>query len=247
MENLQKNLEKLGFSEKETAVYTALLRFKLATVIQLAKAADLKRTTVYHVLEELISKGLANKIIRNNTTYFFTEDPEINLNSFVEEKKKVIQLLIPELKNIFGATPFQPEIKMYRDSAGMKKLILESLDSKEKIIRYYISELNVEELVGEDFVADFVKKRVSLGIKGLSLRSFKYKPEREKNLIHSKELREVRFLPENIEIKPYISIYDDKIIIIPTKEEKTSFLIRSKEFADAQKAIFDIIWNTVAI
>ena len=105
----------------------------------------------------------------------------------------------------------------------------------------------MEDLLGEDFLNDFIKKRVKAGIRSLSLRAFKYKPFREKGIIHQKLLREVRFIPENIEIKPYMCIYDNKVVIISAKEEKVGFIIESHEFAEAQKTIFDIIWNTMAI
>lgn len=102
-------------------------------------------------------------------------------------------------------------------------------------------------MAGADFIDDFVKRRIATGVKSLALRSFKYKPEREKETTHAQQKRKVKFIPDNIIIKPYICIYDDKVAMISTKEEKLGFIIESKEFADAQKAIFDMAWNTVAI
>ena len=58
MDNLEKRIEKIGLSEKETAVFIALLRAKEATVIKLAKMTNIKRTSIYHCLEELITKEL---------------------------------------------------------------------------------------------------------------------------------------------------------------------------------------------
>jgi len=42
-------------------------------------------------------------------------------------------------------------------------------------------------------------------------------------------------------------IYDNKVVIISAKEERVGFIIESHEFAEAQKTIFDLIWNTAAI
>jgi len=163
------------------------------------------------------------------------------------EKKNIINSLAPELKNIFGQGALAPEIRIYRNTGGIKKIFDDILTCEEKLCRYYIHSFNIEDLIGENAVDNFVKKRVELGIKSLSLRSFKYKPKRERGLSHAKQLREVKFMPENAVIKPYMCIYDNKVVVISTKEEKMGFIIESKEFTEAQKAIFDMIWDKAAM
>lgn len=165
----------------------------------------------------------------------------------MRERKDTIANVLPDLKNIFGQDGFQPEIKIYRHKSGLKKIFEDILTCREKLCRYYISGFNIEDLLGEKFVDEFVKKRIKIGIKSLSLRSFKYKPKREKGITHIKQRREVRFMPEETDIKPYICIYDNKVVVVSSKEERLGFIIESKDFSDAQKAIFDIIWNSAAI
>ncbi len=247
MENIEKKLEILGITGKERDVYISLLKLKKATVIELFRESGIKRTTVYHCLDDIIEKGLAIKVIKDNKKLYIAEDPKESLKDFIENKKSVINSLIPDLHGIFGKEAYHPEIRIYRNIEGIKKVFEDILTSAEKISRYYISDFNLEELVGNEYVDDFVRRRINAGIKSKSLRSFTYKPEREKGETHAKQLREVKFLPENISIKPYICIYDNKVVVISTKEEKLGFIIESKEFANAQKAIFDIIWNTVAM
>lgn len=247
MENIDKNLEYLGISGKEKEIYLAILRLKKASIIQLSQSANIKRTTVYHCLDSLIEKGLVLKISEDDKHYYICEDPELSFKSLVEENKKAASFVIPELKNIFGNMSFHPEIRVYHQTAGLKKIFEDVLTAKEKISRYYISDFNLEELLGKDFVDDFVERRIKAEIRSKSLRSFQYKPEREKDTTHAKQLREVKFVSENVIIKPYMAIYDNKVAVISTPDEKLGFIIESKEFADAQKAIFDIIWNTAAI
>ena len=247
MENIEDKLKDLGISRKEALIYIAVLKTKKATVAQIAGATEIKRTTVYHCLDSLIEKGLVSKTIKDSKKYYFAEDPKESLNNLLREQKDAIAGVLPELKNIFGQDSFQPEIRIYRYKSGLKKVFEDILTCQEKIDRYYISDFNVEDLLGEKFVDEFVKKRIKTGIKSLSLRSFKYKPRREKGIPHTKQLREARFMPEGIDIKPYICIYDNKVAVISSKEERLGFIIESKDFSDAQKAIFDIIWDSVAI
>ena len=56
--NIIKNLQSLGFSEKESKVYFTLLKIGPSTAYKIAKQSGLKRPTVYIILEELRKKDL---------------------------------------------------------------------------------------------------------------------------------------------------------------------------------------------
>lgn len=198
-------------------------------------------------MEELIDKELTAKITKDDKTYYFANDHKSSLNSLLIQQKEIIESVLHDLKNLLGKGAVIPEIKIYHNIAGLRSIFEDLLNSKEKIARYYVCDFNTDELLGIEFVDKFVKKRIEAGIKSLSLRSFKYKPEREKELTHAKQLREVKFLPEGVELAPYMCVYDNKVVIISSKKEMVGFIIESQEFAEAQKAIFDLIWNTVAI
>ncbi|EKE15611.1 MAG: transcriptional regulator, TrmB [uncultured bacterium] len=244
---IRENLKKLDLGEKEIEIYLAILKLKQATITKIAKLAEIKRTSAYHCLENLIKKGLIFKTDKNGRNYYGAEDPKESLNNLLNEKKEIVMSLIPEMKEIYGQSSNIPEIKIYKNQIGLRKMFEDLLLCKEKINRYYLSGFLLEDILGKEFIDDFVIKRIKKGIRSFSLRSFTYKPEREKGEIHSKQLREVKFVPENINIKPYMVIYDDKVVVISTMEEKFGFVIQSKEYADAQKEIFDMIWNNVAI
>ncbi|HBO16583.1 MAG: Transcriptional regulator, TrmB [Candidatus Moranbacteria bacterium GW2011_GWE2_35_2-] len=245
--NLKERLKQLDLGEKEIEVYISILKQKQTTITRIADSAGIKRTSVYHCLENLIKKGLISRISKDGRNYYNAEDPKESFSNILNEKKEIILSLIPKVKEIYGQSGSFPEIKIYHNLAGIKKIFEDLLSCKEKINRYYLSGFLLEGILGKEFVDDFVMKRVKKGIKSFSLRTFAYKPEREKGEIHSKQLREVRFIPENVIIKPYMVIYDDKVVVISTKEEKIGFVIQSKEYADAQKALFDMIWNNAAI
>jgi len=247
MEIDKEKLKDLGIDGKEADVYLALLRMKKATIIQLAKKTGIKRTTVYHLIDALIEKNLIFAYEKDGSKDFVAENPELALRKMIEDKKEVVKSLVPDLRKIFGTSPIHPEIRLFENESGIKKVLEDVLSCQEKICRYYICDFNLEDFVGKSFVDQFVKKRIEKGIHSLSLRSFKYKPEREKETTHAKQHREVRFLPEGMKMKPYMCIYDNKVAVISSKEEKLGFIIEAKEFAEAQKNIFDTIWNTIAI
>ena len=60
---IYKTLISVGFSEKEAAVYLALLELEVAGVTEIAKKSNIKRSSTYVVLESLKQKtGCKTKI-----------------------------------------------------------------------------------------------------------------------------------------------------------------------------------------
>jgi HTH-type transcriptional regulator, sugar sensing transcriptional regulator len=247
MNIIKENLDRLGIEGREADVYLAILKLKKASVGELAKITGIKRTTIYHCLESLLGKELIVKLTKDDKKFYLAENPEESLANILRGQKEIISELIPSLKGIYGLGGYTPEIKIYRHQSGLRKIFEDMLSSNEKIIRYYVSDLSLDILLGKKFLDEFVKKRVKRGIRSLSLRSQKYKPEREKDALHSKQLREVRFVPDELEIKPYMCVYKNRVVVIASKEERVGFIIESREFAEAQKIIFDLLWNSVAI
>ena len=55
---LEKELEKIGLTEKEAAVYLALLKLGPTTALKIARETGIKRPTVYTTLDALKGRGL---------------------------------------------------------------------------------------------------------------------------------------------------------------------------------------------
>lgn len=240
MEKLQKQFEKLGINGKEADVYVELLKLKEATVVQLSKNTAIKRTSVYYCLDALINKGIVGQTNKNSKKLYFVEEPKESLGNLISQQKSALEEMLPQIKDIYGKGNDLPAIKIYYNLSGIKNIFEDAINCKEKIARYYVSDLNIDEMLGETFLKSFVKKRIANKIKSLSLRTENYVPERE--MASENQLRETRLMPEGLVFAPYMCIYDNKSVVISAKE-KIGFIIESQEFADAQKAIFDTIWN----
>jgi len=65
----------------------------------------------------------------------------------------------------------------------------------------------------------------------------------EFNKNNKKELREIRFLPQNIDFSTITNIYGNKVAIFSLKHGIFGVLIDNSEIADNQKKIFDILWR----
>lgn len=123
---LNEILEKFGLTEKESIVYLAILQLGQSSVSDIAKKAQIKRTTIYRITDELIKNGLITKVPKVKKNLFVAENPEILLES-LKKKGKIIEESLPLFKAIFNSSEVKPKIKFYEGKEGIKTLIYDSL------------------------------------------------------------------------------------------------------------------------
>ncbi|MEI6144413.1 MAG: helix-turn-helix domain-containing protein, partial [Candidatus Berkelbacteria bacterium] len=76
MKYIEATLKNLGFSENEAKVYLASLEMGVSSAQEIAKKADILRTTGYSVLEQLVVRGVIIKTKKNSVNRYFAESPE---------------------------------------------------------------------------------------------------------------------------------------------------------------------------
>lgn len=69
--NLAKIFENIGFDQKESKTYLALLELGQGTATKISKQAQLKRAIIYHVLERLKKKGVRSRAQRRKSEKIF--------------------------------------------------------------------------------------------------------------------------------------------------------------------------------
>src|SRR3989338_8536519 len=122
--DLQKNLLQLGLTEKQAKVYLACLQLGTETVLRLSKFADLKRPTVYLILDELESMGLVSRVQKERKILFKAEDPE-RIISHLKMKQEAALAILPSLKAIHNLDPEKPTIKIHEGVVGVKNVYTE--------------------------------------------------------------------------------------------------------------------------
>src|SRR3989339_40224 len=68
-------LKEFGLTETEEKVYLSLLKQGTSLASDIIKKTQLHRTTIYDVLERLISKGFVSYIIQNKIKYYSATNP----------------------------------------------------------------------------------------------------------------------------------------------------------------------------
>ena len=128
--NINNQLIKLGFSEKEADVYLACLQLGEALITDIADAAKIKRPTTYNIIEALIKKGAIQKNETSTRTYYLAQPPNQLLKTF-ERTKNEFEKSIPELNAIYNLQKGAPQIKYYEGVRAIKEVYAKLIRKKE--------------------------------------------------------------------------------------------------------------------
>ncbi len=243
-------LEKNGLKKNEVKIYLACLGSGELTVTSISRETTIPRATVYFVIDEMIKKGLVSKVTRGAHTYISPASPEkikeIAISNEQEAKiqREQVEKMMPDLTRYANSMPNRPKIQYFTGREGLRAIFEDLLTSGE-IKNYYIGSIqNIVNIAGERFVKDWVKRRTSAGIFSYAVRkrSDETLPKTFKS--NRKMLREVRFAPKGFSTSIYLIIYGNKVAFITSKKEGFGMIIESADFAETQKALFDILWET---
>jgi len=244
---MEKILEGLGLSKKESTVYLSLLELGPSLVTNIAIRAKINRTTCYDILEKLIEIGLISKVTATGKKTYTAEHPETLIaylerrsNDFKDRAKEIGEYL-PELRAIYNEKGKQPLVKFYEGIQGIETVYEDTLTSHETI-RAYASVRDMHKAL-PNYFPDYYHRRAK---KKIFINAIlpATKEAIERKLFDKAEARKSRLVPiDKFNFSPEINIYDNKVAIMSLAEE-FGVIIESKEIAEAQKKIFSLAWET---
>lgn len=242
---ISEKLEKFGLSEKESKVYLSLLQLGTSVVSDVAKKAQINRSTTYVLLESLVRHELASISERKNIRLYTPAPPERIIQILEESVKKYIGLveiaktILPELKSTYVDVGPKSKVKFLEGVEGIKTAYENTLTSKETI-RAFASIENMHTAI-PDYFPEYYNRRSAKNIHIKAI--FPDTPEAQERIkFNEKEAREAYLVPsEHYGFSPEINIYDDKIVFMSLME-KFALMIESAELANALKKAFDLAW-----
>lgn len=248
-EQFAKTLKELGLLPNEIKVYLAMLTYGTNPASTIAKKAGLNRCSCYSVIERLVQKGFAGQIIKNNIAFFTASEPFHILNHLQTRKNEFEKKISILAKNIINLQQLQqdhdrkPKVVFFEGAQGIKNIMEDTLKTKGEICAYAsLNELN--ELM-PDYFPNYYKRRTQ---KNISVRAIY--PANEFSYYHKlrdkTELRQSRLIPKEFDFHLDILIYDNKVAFT-SLQANFGVLIENREMYEAQKRIFDIIWQGTEI
>ncbi|MEK6908760.1 MAG: helix-turn-helix domain-containing protein [Nanoarchaeota archaeon] len=223
-------LNKIGLSEGEIRVYSALLDNGSSPVNIIHEKTGIERRNIYDILNKLIEKGLVSYVYENKRRLFQISSPD-KIISYMEEKKDNLEKTTQEIKK--NIPLLMDKFKLKRPSIGAEifrgyegvKAILEDMLNYNKI--YWIGSGRYIPKKFPNFFENWNKRRIQKKVMLSNLLRYELKGETKQM-----SLEEMRFLPKEFSANPIvICIYGDKVVNFLFGKDIFAFLIESKELA----------------
>lgn len=245
---LEEQLEKFGLSEKEAKVYLALLELGASTVNEIAKAAEVNRSTVYVVLEALEKKGLASGT-QNEAIQRFKAAPPEKLGEIANENLKrqqnvasIVSDIIPDLKSLHSEQKHRPKVRVFEGKDGIREVyysILDMPNAKELLV--YADGATIAKEYPE-----FFKKNEERNNIGIPMRAVNpYSKINEVVIKRSKyPLDTFLLIPKDkFNFNSDLAIYGDVVAFV-SRQDGLGVMIESKHMADAMRGHFELVWES---
>jgi sugar-specific transcriptional regulator TrmB len=240
-------LSNLGMNEKEAKVYVALLQSGKATAYSVAKLTDLKKPTVYVVLDNLVSKGAVSKEPQANTSEYVAISPEELFAAAKRKIKKTKSEILDGLKNISRRHDYKVRAYSYEDMDGIREMynkFLEDAAGKE-YVAFYAHARDASAELNDFFDHEYGDKIRKLAIRRRGITVYdptiidKYlRPEfLKKYAIKLKALSKDKY-DSNISIEVFgnlTQIFSHRLL--------QGVVIDNPDIARAMKQIFELVWE----
>ncbi len=233
-------MEKLGLSGKETRIYLASLDLGDSSFSEIAKKANIPRTSCYNIVELLVSKGFLNVFQMGSRHLYRAENPDKFLIS-LREQEAALREIMPQLKSRHKSSGGKPTIYFHEGVQGINN-ILEDILARQRPLLAITSIDAAIDVLGHG-LADFIQRRYKkhLRVKLLTHQSEKtLKLKRRDGL----ELRQTKFLPHDFQFKTANFIYGNRIAMIDfQKKNPFGLIIEDENITETQRMLFESIWE----
>lgn len=234
-------LEQLGLTKNQSLVYISLLKLGSTTAQNIIKESGLHRSRVYDSLEKLEDLGLVSFVIKDFKKYFQATKPE-KLLDYIDEKKEIINQILPELKKLEGTKKETINAYVYKGKEGIKTIHSEMLKEGKDVYVLGAKGMIFKEL--PYFIPNFEKERIKKKIKFTLIYDKKEIKDFEKGIV-KRRLFEGKSFTYGFESKSVVNIFGNKVAIVLWKDYPSAFMIDNKEIADSFRKWFNFIYKSL--
>ena len=238
--DLNEILTNIGLDQKETATSMAVLELGTASVYSIAKKAELKRPTVYRILDQLKQKGLVSIIPRIKKQLFTAESPE-NIIRELQRKTEVMKRYLPEFLALQNTKKEKPQVQLFEGKEAVRQIYQKIYLGQE--VWFFGSIRQVTSLYPEEFKI-FIQRVNSGELRARDLFVFS-----EKDLEFSKSAKQnsnyqIKFLKQNNLSLTDSALYGDTVAFFSFSPQIFVVTITSKEISGTFKTLYNAAWQT---
>ena len=245
MKDLVEVVKNLGLSGKAARIYIAALELGEASVQELARKANLKRTTLYYILNDLVEAGVLVLSKTGRKTYYVPEQPA-NLLKNSRDKLVNFEESLKLLEDKAAHMNRKPRVYFLYGTAGFKEAWDRILQTKEREYRIITGGENFLDYVKEKYILEeIIARKRKLGIRSKQLiTSSAY----AKQIIakDSAENRMSKLLPPIYKL-PFTEIITESLVaFISPRFSNMIFMVENDDFSKTRRSIFETLWYSIS-
>lgn len=245
-------INSIGGDETIASIYMALAMHGPQTISELARNAQIERTKIYRLLDEMQKLRLIEVELHPNRNIIkaasITSVAPIIAQKQLELKNAEAKLsYLEEVINKQTLTSPLTKVKFYRGHEGAKQMLWNQTKAETETLSFLFQ--NMQSHTGEDF---FIRWAERCNQKGLTFRSlvgyeFINSQKKWKNSVSSGMLNnwQGKYIESSIHnIQYWTCIYDNVVAYFKWHEREIYGIeILNREIADANRSFFELLWK----
>ncbi len=237
-------LKEIGLTEDEANVYLSTLSLGVTSVLKIARATNIKRTTVYGIIDSLKEKGLMRVELKGLKQFYAVENPE-RLETMLERRKDQFSKMLPEFQALYGLKGGESVIKYYTGLQTMQDIYFATL-KEIKLHEDYLVVTNEEKWRSFDnaFSNSYVEQRAKLPIKTRML--FQDSPiAREEKKFERNFNHQIKILPAGNPLNIDMLLLPNKLVAFEMTPPYMTVVIENQSIIALHREMFEIIWKSI--
>ena len=239
----------LGLNEKQSLVYSILVKEGFLNPSQISRLINVKRTTVYLVLDELKQRGLLIEKRKGKRSLIGIAEPQalrVLINEEKEklqEKESLIENMISVVENLDKNVNEKTDVETLEGKSGIMILIEKMLKEKSDTYWFGIIDTMFNVFSEEQLYRLYSVRRMEFNTTSYSITDrsmLKYKKVSER----IGKFRDFRFLEEKIPIPAVFVIFGNTIGLIRADGKEIKIvLVKDTIMQGLLQAMFKLLWD----
>lgn len=231
-----------GLDAQRAELYLAALAKGEATAAELADQSKIRRTAVYDNLRVLETRGYIQVVKKGKRSVFVALHPK-DLQKRFDHLRDQLKDLLPDFLSHYAGSSALPFTQTFQGPHAARELFEDLLKTAKKEYVYFSPPVLTAQMLDKNYIKQWITRRMK---KGISSRSLRVKSKLVSDPFFSEErpaLRQIRYLPGQVDLKASIYLYGDRIGILSTRKESAAWIIHSADLAYSLKQLFELLWG----
>lgn len=252
---MEELFRKLGLNKNEQEVYLAVLKAGKIAPQEVARLANINRTTVYSIGKKLARMGLITQDLGQKITYFVATPPEKLVAVFEKEEKAIVQKkllaekLAKELSSLQSEKHYSvPRIRFVEES-DIEAYLYEAYPRWSESVETFD---NTWRGFQDDSFTSRYEKWIDWTWKysneNIKAEIFFNQAEIERKLFEKHQSRKMRILPETVRFDSNFWVAGNYLVMVQTKVRPHYLVeIHDAVLARNQRELFKALWQLAPI